>query len=449
LAALLHDIGHCIFSHGSEFYYRTFDEIRAALRDPELAGGKPSAGEVINYCILTSNEFRDLLWDPIRKRCRGGADYVDGIELKSVAQMIIGMSPAGRPERRFQAEIVNGPLDVDKLDYLSRDSYFSGVDLAIDIDRLIPSLRVETVPGRNGVEDRRLVVDHRGIAVVEQLLFGRMVLYDTVYHHHKVRAANAALQQLFQAHGEKAVWPTRSGFLKSIEDLLDIDEYDFFGFPYHDPEVKAAVRRIRTRCLPERALVLTPRAFVDQDSYTTWSTRWNDLANSADTIDRERADEWRETVVEKIRAHAVDAGAFDLASDEIVLDVPEPPGFGRLGQETLVRIVPEYVIPLSELFPFQKVVNNYSTQYKYRSYVFAPERWRAEAAYGAFRALGDEGLQLNDLALILAHQNDARARDLLNTNGVRIPDWRKEFYAPDTNEMLVIDDENPPDSSSE
>ncbi len=54
LAALLHDIGHCIFSHGSEFFYRELPELVSALGATELAKGDPSEGELINYCIVTA-----------------------------------------------------------------------------------------------------------------------------------------------------------------------------------------------------------------------------------------------------------------------------------------------------------------------------------------------------------------------------------------------------------
>src|SRR5688500_18917881 len=47
LAALLHDIGHCIFSHGSEFFYRDFPEIASATTDPAFKHCTPSEGECV------------------------------------------------------------------------------------------------------------------------------------------------------------------------------------------------------------------------------------------------------------------------------------------------------------------------------------------------------------------------------------------------------------------
>src|SRR2546423_1261520 len=115
LAALLHDIGHCVFSHGSEFFYSQFDELIQARSDPELKGCLPSESECVNYCIITSEEFRTLLWDPIRRECQRDEEntakrynFLDQVKLKHVAQMVVGLPPGNLPERRFHAEIING-----------------------------------------------------------------------------------------------------------------------------------------------------------------------------------------------------------------------------------------------------------------------------------------------------------------------------------------------------
>jgi hypothetical protein len=122
---------------------------------------------------------------------------------------------------------------------------------------------------------------------------------------------------------------------------------------------------------------------------------------------------------------------MDIMDQDIIIDVPDPPGYSRIGRETLIQIVSNYVEPLANLFPFQKVVNNYSNQYKYRTYIFSKQKWREHVAYGAFRAFSENGIQLNDLSLILAHQDVGLTRELLNTYGIAIPDWRTDFYIPD------------------
>jgi HD superfamily phosphohydrolase len=437
LAALLHDIGHCFFSHGSEFFYRNFEEFRSVKADEELKFGHPSEAECVNYCILTCKSFGEL-WRAIHRHCRGKYAFLDSVDLKSAAQMIVGMAPEDKPNRRFQTDIINGPMDVDKLDYLERDGYFTGVNFSVDTDRLLPSLRTHLFRNEErGRDEKRLVVDQRGIAVVEQLLFARMLLYDTVYHHHKVRAANAALQSILKEHHSRSVWPTRSGKLESVADFLEMDENEFFGNKYDDNVIAKQIRDLRYRVLPERALVLAPRAMCDAESHTAWAFHCSEFVNRDDPVSKRKSTLFFDELRKKIHDYAVAAGAGDLVLGEIFIDVPDPPGLSKLGQETLVQIVEDYVVNLSELFPFHKVVTNYSKQYKYRTYVFGPERCSSEIAYAACRALPEFGIRPNSLALILAHKESGRTKELLDRHHVEIPDWRKVFYTPDEKETEI------------
>src|SRR6266446_9211075 len=87
LAALLHDIGHCVFSHGSEFFYRTLEEFREVMKDTEFKDANPSEAECVNFCILTSEAFEALVWQPIYQRCRANYPFLDSVKLEHVAQM--------------------------------------------------------------------------------------------------------------------------------------------------------------------------------------------------------------------------------------------------------------------------------------------------------------------------------------------------------------------------
>jgi HD superfamily phosphohydrolase len=437
LAALLHDIGHCLFSHGSEFFYRNFPEVASVINDPEVAGGNPSESECVNYAILTSKEFLNLLWSPIKERCstdeycRRECGYLDDIQLSRVAQMIIGMSPGGFPNNRYMADIINGPLDVDKLDYLTRDGYFTGVNLSVDIDRLLPSLDLAYVENPITKEkERKLVVDHRGVAVVEQLLFSRMLLYDTVYHHHKVRAAQGALNSLLNRHHKKKVWPTTSGRLDSMVDFLELDEYDFYGAAYSG-HLKKDIDNLRYRNLPARALVITARGLTDKKGHTKWSMRCADLTNRTDPVARQKGAIFFDGIKKKIINYVAAERKPRLDMGDILIDIPETRGYKKLGEDTLIKIHDDCVETLGKFFPFDKVINNYSKEYKYRTYVFGPETHKDLIAYAAFRAFAEEGINLNDLGLILAHQEAGTAKDLLNKKNVLIPDWRKKFYVPD------------------
>src|SRR5207245_1133155 len=85
-------------------------------------------------------------------------------------------------------EPTGAPLDVDKLDYLSRDAWMCGVPYGvIDVDRLLTSLTL--APGTGG--GTTLALTEKGLAPLESLLFAKYQMYRTVYWHHAVRSATA------------------------------------------------------------------------------------------------------------------------------------------------------------------------------------------------------------------------------------------------------------------
>src|SRR5205814_9661378 len=114
-----------------------------------------------------------------------------------------------------------------------------------------------------------------------------------------------------------------------------------------------------------------------------------------DQKSREKARRCFDAVRQRAFHFARKEGALGLRSEDIIIDIPKPPTSTKLGEGILVEIVSGYVVPLSELFPFEKVVKNYSKHYKYRSYVFAPRQWKAHVAYGAMRGLAEASIRLN------------------------------------------------------
>jgi hypothetical protein len=92
--------------------------------------------------------------------------------------------------KRFINELVSGQLDVDRLDYLRRDSFFSGVvEGMIGLERIISML---------DVHDDKLVIEAKGIYSIEKFLISRRLMYWQVYLHKTVLSAETVLMQILR-----------------------------------------------------------------------------------------------------------------------------------------------------------------------------------------------------------------------------------------------------------
>jgi len=187
MAALLHDCGHGFLSHASEDVYQNHPEIKK-LREENKLFVDCGAGEILSYLIVTSKAFRKWFETYIN------ASYPIRIDLKRVANWIIG-NPTD--ERAYLAQIISGPLDADKMDYIPRDSYYSGLSLPIDIERLFYTLAIYENP-----KDRRIHLALRSYVPAEQIFFSKVMLYTTVYYHQKVKACDCMLQALCEYANE-------------------------------------------------------------------------------------------------------------------------------------------------------------------------------------------------------------------------------------------------------
>jgi len=164
LAAIMHDCGHGPFSHISEDVYRWCRDLESERkRNPRLKG-KRSPHEALSYLIVTSQAFRRFFEKNIE------AEYGLNFDLNLVGDMIVGYIE--NPNKAFLIDVINGAFDADKLDYIQRDSHFTGIKMVLDVDRLFYT--VDVIPDSNG--RYRLSVDLTGVSTLEQIVFNKMML---------------------------------------------------------------------------------------------------------------------------------------------------------------------------------------------------------------------------------------------------------------------------------
>lgn len=231
LAAILHDTGHLAFGHfieemddllGPWTHDRYVIALLAACRRKATMGAAPpplatDRNERDTGFELPSEEVEELIMVLERYFCDDRLNRSE--KLGHVVQLldrVTAIFEAEWPDAGITAaylsrngtrraldcilrSIVDGPIDADKLDYLRRDSFHSGVFFAdgIDLERFFESLRVCVGTTEREVSSSPAVgVSEKGIAPIETIITARYHLYSVVYWHRTVRCITAMLQRV-------------------------------------------------------------------------------------------------------------------------------------------------------------------------------------------------------------------------------------------------------------
>jgi len=392
LAALLHDCGHGPFSHASEAFLEEFDEFEQLREENPSLFKNAQAHEILGYFIVRSKDFEKLLWKPITELYSNEDNpfcALSRINLENVAFMIIGKEHPDRSKGKYLAQIVNGPFDVDKLDYLKRDGYFTGLQTAMDVDRLLITLDVKE-------DTQELCTDISGATTLEQLMFCKMLLFSSVYHHHKVRASAVAFRSLLEMiQGEKEY--TLKGLdLSSPFQLLSLNDYDLFNSLHKIAEVNNIVHLLSNRHLPRRALVISRDTIKNEESWVKFS--------NLGIVDEGKNNLQNENFVRYIRQNIASVVGEKMLN--IHFDMPDPPRFRRIALETKVRISRDRYISLDDIYPTEGWVRGYA-MYRYRSYIFCPPGQERRVGEASYYILSKNGIKLNEKAFLLAKQEDS------------------------------------------
>ena len=266
ISALLHDIGHGPFSHVSE----------GVLSFPH---------EELTRYVVTQTSMRDLLEEKF--------------DVNEIADIINGKGHLG--------PIVSGELDVDRMDYLLRDSHNTGVSYGIiDYERIISNLKLED----------GLILDIKGVQAAEGALVSRYFMYPSVYQHHTTRIVNSMFRRALQ---------------KTFDEKI-IDEHEIYR--YDDSDITSMFRnsendyvrdimfRLDNRIIPKRVKTIR----LDNFKYP-------------EKMYKIKAEELR-------KAEAEIAEDYDLDKDYVFINIAEYPRFDEM--KTQVNVDGK-LYPLTEI----------------------------------------------------------------------------------------------------
>jgi hypothetical protein len=169
-ATLLHDIGHGPFSHATEAFFGNHDERAVAIiTDPESTVNK----------ILTG----------VNKKLPA-----------KVAALIAKKLPKGAKQPSlWQKSLISSQLDMDRLDYLRRDSLHSGTEYGnFDCFRIIHTMQLEKKVIKGRQEDLFVVWPDKTKYAIEEYIFSRFYMYQSVYFHHATRGFEGLLQKILK-----------------------------------------------------------------------------------------------------------------------------------------------------------------------------------------------------------------------------------------------------------
>ena len=220
VASLIHDVGHGPYSHVIEPLIKKFT-------------GK------------SHEDIEDILFSHDEDKDEGGesthiADVIAKYHLDG--HKILGFIK-GDAKGAF-SKILNGEIDIDKMDYLVRDSFYTGVAYGV-----VDNMRL--IQGLDFFNDH-LVITEKGLLPAEYLLFSRFLMYPSVYSHHTTRIAQLMFARAVESLIESSPSPRDYALALRVMDDYEIDTMlrNAGGYP------EAMITLINERRLFKRALYI-------------------------------------------------------------------------------------------------------------------------------------------------------------------------------------------------
>ncbi|MBS4063450.1 MAG: HD domain-containing protein [Chitinophagaceae bacterium] len=249
IAILLHDIGHGPFSHALE--HVLIEEVH-------------------------HEEISVFIFEQLNREFNGALD--------TALSIFKGTHP-----KKFLHQLISSQLDVDRMDYLTRDSFYSGVNEGvIGYDRIIKMMTVH---------DNEIVIEEKGVYSVEKFLVARRLMYWQAYLHKTVLSAENMLVKILErarllakdSSGTFSTNPvldeilrttTSASFIRSnLDQFCSIDDYDVLSsikrWSLHDDKIlsKLSTMLINRNMLKTR-LQMQPISSTEKEALQAKAAEW-------------------------------------------------------------------------------------------------------------------------------------------------------------------------------
>jgi hypothetical protein len=259
VAALLHDVGHGPFSHVFEY-----------LLNKEL----DKTHEDLTTWIIQKSELNEIIREA-------------GYNPQAVGKLAVGK--LHKPKKAFLDQIISSTVDVDKQDFIVRDTYHTGAEYGyIDVYRLIHML---DVLGEN------LAVEVGALSALESLLIARIESFKSIYFHRVGRAAQIMLAKAMENANEELGFTS----FKTPEQYLVMDDYTVYAKLKDCTKSKKIIRDLENRKMLKCAYEKT---FYEKDTMIS-----NIFSREA----------YRKQLQSEIAEEA------NVQTDAIIIDVPTVP----------------------------------------------------------------------------------------------------------------------------
>jgi hypothetical protein len=332
LAALLHDVGHAPFSH---------------LFEPLMTKYLNANHEDMSTRIIRETEVGDVLRE-------------EGFDPQVMGRLAVGLLE--KPPRHFYNQIIRSSVDVDKMDFVVRDSYHTGAGYgSVDVFRLIYTMDV--------LEDN-LAVDVTALPTLESFILARLESFRAIYFHRVSRAAQLMVLRALELAKEDLGIDR----LSNLDEYLALDDSVVWARLVENKKSRQIITDVGNRRLLKTAYEKT--FFVRDEIFSNVFTKESFRDRIAEEIAKKAKVEPQDVLLDVPSLPSV---PYHYALEIAPMDIP-------IFSKTLTgQKIPQKIGEISELV---SMLMNYMNIIR----VYTPEQHREKVATAAVDVLGESPL---------------------------------------------------------